>query len=166
MVPALSRIVDTVPVQHSPTLVRRRPRLVPQAVGATVEFGVALRRQCDELARAIGSADGVALSCDAQQVQLPATVAAELALVALGLIASASASFAVRRHARIGVMLRATANELELTVEQSGLGTQAERDRANEAARLEQKLVARLGGRIDCPRVIGGVRIVVTLPRP
>jgi hypothetical protein len=63
------------------------------------------------------------------------------------------------------VRFHVAATEFELTVEHSGPGTQAARDDADAAAMREERLVTRLGGKLMSPRMIGGVHIVVTIPR-
>ena len=85
--------------------------------------------------------------------------------IALGLIASAYNSFTGSGGGRIGVRFHIAATELELTVEHSGPGTQAARDKPDEVVMMEGRFVRQLGGRITVPRVIGGICIVVMLPR-
>ena len=71
-----------------------------------------------------------------------------------------------RRPGRIGLSFCIAAAALELTVEHSGPGTHVARSQAVERLKLVRRLVARLGAQIESRRVIGGIRIVVMVPRP
>ena len=129
------------------------------------EFGEILRRQCADFAGGDASNSGITLTCTAAQSQLSQSMTTGLALIARGLVASAYSSFTDRQHGRIGVSFRVSDDELKLTVEHSGTASPAARSRTVEAAKLEQLLAAQMGGQLDCSRMIGGVRIVVTVPR-
>lgn len=131
----------------------------------TENFGETLGSLCAQLAGPFAEMSGITLTCTAEQQRILEPVAAELRAIALGLIASAHNSFRGGRGGRIAVRFHVAATELELTVEHSGPGTWLARDEARAAATREERLVTRLGGKLVTLRMIGGVHIVVTLPR-
>ena len=104
----------------------------------------------------------VTLACTVDHHQIPGAIAAGLGAIALGQIAS---GYNPQTGWQDWRRFHVAATELELTVEHSGPATQAARDQADEVVMMEGRLVSQLGGRITVPRVIGGICIVVMLPR-
>ena len=143
-----------------PALGLVRPRAAQIADRPTEDFGDTLHGLCAQLAGTTTEARGISLACTVDHQQIPGAIAADLRSIALGLIASAYNSFAGGRGGRIGVRFHVAATGLELHGR-----AQAARDQANEFVMMEGRLVRQLGGRITVPRVIGGICIVVMLPR-
>jgi len=146
--------------------VRQRPRSVPAASHPSVEFGESLRRQCAEVAGKFAHAGGITITCTAVRAQLPRAVATQLALIAQGLIAGVFDAFEDGRGGRIGVSFQVLAVAWELSVEHSRARPRAAGRQGGVGSWLVRTLVARLGGRLESPRLIGGARLVVTVPRP
>ena len=140
------------------------PGAVVSADRPTEDFGDTLHGLCTQLAGITAEMRGISLDCTVDHQQIPGAIAASLRAIALGLIASAYNSFTGSRGGD-GVRFHIAATELELTVEHSGPGTQAARDKPDEVVMMEVRFVRQLGGRITVPRVIGGICIVVMLPR-
>lgn len=140
------------------------PRLRPVRTARypTVEFGESLRRQCAFFA----GVSGVTITCTAVRQRLPWAVASQLTLIAEELLARAFMAFEGGRGGRIDVSFGAVPTSLQLTVEHSRPPTRASDHQLGRSAKLVWRVVDRLGGRLECPRMIGGVRMIVTVPRP
>ena len=134
----------------------------PSSRYRTVEFGVSLRRQCAFLAT-IG---GLPITCTAVRQRLPWPVATQLTLIAEELLTRAFLAFEGRPGGRIHVSFGATPTALELTVEHSCPPARIADRQFDRSSRLVWRVVERLGGRLESPRVIGGVRVIITVPRP
>ncbi len=143
-------------------LVPPRPPQVRTARYPTVEFGESLRRQC----ASFSGVSGVTVTCTALRQRLPWAVASQLTLITEELLARAFMAFEGGRGGRIGVSFGAVPTSFQLTVEHSRPPTAASDRQLGRSATLVWRVVDRLGGRLQSPRMIGGVRTVVTVPRP
>ena len=127
-----------------------------------VEFGASLRRQCAFLA----TVGGLPITCTAVRQRLPWPVATQLTLIAEELLTRAFLAFEGRPGGRIHVSFGATPTALELTVEHSRPPARMADRQFDRSSKLVWRVVERLGGRLESPRVIGGVRVIITVPRP
>lgn len=128
----------------------------------TMEFGESLRRQCAFFA----TVSGLAITCTAVRQWLPWPVASQLTLVAEELLTRAFIAFEGSPGGTIQVSFGTTPTALELTVEHSRPPTRASDSQLGRSARLIWRAVDRLGGRFESLTMIGGVRMIITVPWP
>jgi hypothetical protein len=131
----------------------------------SVDFGERLQGQCAQFATALARRGTVSLSCVAVAEQLPWLVAIQLGWVAQRLIAQACHAFDPGQGGRIAVSFRTSVDELELAVEHSHSVACSVSSAASMGSPLLLNVVARLGGKLESPEVLAGVRVIVTLPR-
>lgn len=138
-----------------------------RAGSAEVCLGGYLRDLCEHLAGTHGSANGPKLICMASDTApLPLAAAITLGLIADKLIVDSFVhGFPLWRGGRIVVFFSLRPDAWELIVEDSGV-TPAAGSRHDDDLNVMRLLIARLGGLLDTPRVIGGNRYVATVPHP
>jgi hypothetical protein len=139
-----------------------RPSSVRAVRYPTVEFGGGLREQCEFFA----GGDGITITCATARKRLPWAVASQLSLVAEELLTRAFVAFQGGRGGRIQVRFAASPTALELTIEHSRPQPRAAGRQLAKDSKLVWRVVERLGGRLDNPRMIGGDRMTVTVPQP
>jgi two-component sensor histidine kinase len=142
--------------------------LLSRISGSTqVGFGDYLRDLCDDLAATSGRSGGPKLACAAADEALPIGAAITLGLIADLLMTNAFLyAFPPGRGGRIAVSFAAGQEAWLLTVEDSGIAMRARASRRENGLTIARLLVARLGGRLEIPIVIGGTCCIVTIPRP
>ena len=128
----------------------------------TMEFGESLRRQCAFFA----TVSGLAITCTAVRQWLPWPAASQLTLVAEELLTRAFIAFEGSSGGTIQVSFGTSPTALELTVEHSRPSTRASDSQLGRSARLIWRAVDRLGGRFESLTMIGGVRMIITVPWP
>ena len=131
----------------------------------TVDVGARLDRLCAQLGSRL-ERTGITLTCSAIRQQLPPATATLVVLIAERLLAVGCGAFSRGRGGRIAVAFNVVEATLELTVEHSQPARDARAEHGEASSWLVRTLAARLGGRLECPRAIGGVRTVVTMPLP
>ena len=141
--------------------------LLSRISGSTqLGFGDYLRDLCDDLATS-GRSGGPKLTCASADEALPIGAAITLGLIADLLITNAFLyAFPPGRGGRIAVSFAAGQEAWLLTVEDSGIAMRARASRRENGLTIARLLVARLGGRLEIPIVIGGTCCIVTIPRP
>ena len=142
--------------------------LLSRISGSTqLGFGDYLRDLCNDLAATCGRSGGPKLTCAAADAALPVGAAMRLGLIADLLITNAFVyAFPPGRGGRIAVSFTAGQEAWELAVEDSGIALQAHGDPRDNGLTIAQLLVEQLDGQLEIPRVTGGTRCIVTLPRP
>ena len=132
-----------------------------------VPFDRHLRELCNDLAARYGRSGGPRLTCEAADEALPMSAATVLALIAEVLVTDAFVhGFPPGRGGRIAVSFTAGQEAWQLTVDHSGIAVRSHGDPRDVNLTIARQLVLRLGGRLALPRVTGGIRCIVTLPRP
>jgi two-component sensor histidine kinase len=132
-----------------------------------VPFDGHLRDLCDDLAVRFGRSDGPRLTCVAADEALPIGAAMILASIAEVLITDAFLhGFPPGRGGRIAVSFTAGQEAWQLTVDDSGIAVHSHGDPRDHSLTIARQRVLQLGGRLERPRVTGGTRCIVSLPRP
>jgi two-component sensor histidine kinase len=136
--------------------------------GATeVPFDGHLRELCDDLAARFGRSGGPQLTCVAASGALPIGAVVTLGLIADVLVIDALVhGFPPGHGGRIAVSFTAGQEAWQLTVDDSGIPVRTHHDPRDDGLTIVRQLALRLGGRLELPKVTGGTRCVVTLPRP
>jgi two-component sensor histidine kinase len=130
-------------------------------------FGDYLLDPCDDLAPTSSRSGDPKLICAAVDEALPIGAAITLGLIADLLITSAFLyAFPPGRGGRIAVSFAAGQEAWQLTVEDSDIAMRARGSRRDNGLTIARLLVARLGGGLEIPIVIGGTCCIVTIPRP
>jgi hypothetical protein len=75
-------------------------------------------------------------------------------------------AFPPGRGGRIAVSFTADQEAWQLTVDDSGVATRSHGNPRDNGLTIARQLVVRISGLLNVPRVIGGTRCIVTLPRP
>jgi two-component system, sensor histidine kinase PdtaS len=141
--------------------------LSPNSGANEVPLGGHLRALCDDLAARFGRSGGPQLTWAAADEALPIGTAITLELIADVLVVDALVhGFPPGRGGRIAVSFTAGQEAWQLTVNDSGMPVRTHGDPRADGLTLARRLVSRLGGRLELPRVTGGTRCIVTLPRP
>lgn len=133
---------------------------------ATLDMGAHLADLCADLEQTFGRPGGPSLGCKARANRLPIGRAITLGLIAELLIGDAYVhGFRPGEGGRIAVSGIGLEAVFEITIDDSGrVDHGATRGRAPGLA-LARRLVHELGGWLETPRVVGGSRCIVTLPR-
>lgn len=132
-----------------------------------VPFDRHLRELCDELAARFGRSGGPRLTCKAADEGLPMRARTLFALIAEVLVTDAFVhGFPPRRGGRIAVSFTARQEAWQLTVDDSGIAVRSHGDPRDVNLAIARQLVLQVGGRLALPRVTGGTRCIVSLPRP
>jgi two-component sensor histidine kinase len=133
---------------------------------AGLPFDGQLRDLCDQLAAKLGRPDGPALTCSAVAEALPLATATMLARIAELLVTNAFVhAFPQGRGGRVAVSFAAREQVWELTVDDSGIVKRSRDRRRDDRLTFVQQLLMRVDGRLEVPKVTGGTRCTVTLPR-
>ena len=141
--------------------------LSPNSGANEAPFDGHLRDLCDDLAARFGRSGGPLMTCVATAEALPIGAVVTLGLIADVLVIDALVhGFPPGRGGRIAVSFTAGQEAWQLTVDDSGMPARTRGDPRDDGLTLARQLVLRLGGRLELPRVTGGTRCVVTLPRP
>jgi two-component sensor histidine kinase len=131
-----------------------------------VPFDRHLRDLCDILSATFGRTGGPRLTCVAADEALPIGALTMLALIADLLVTDAFVhAFPPGRGGRIAVSFTADQEAWQLTVDDSGIAVRSHGDPRDDGLRIARQLVLGLGGRLETPRVTGGTRCILTLPR-
>lgn len=132
-----------------------------------VPFGRHLRELCNDLAARFGRSGGPRLTCEAADEGLPMRAATVLALIAEVLVTDAFVhGFPPGRGGRIAVSFTAGQEAWQLTVDDSGIAVRSHGDPRDVNLAIARQLVLQVGGRLALPKLTGGTRCIVTLPRP
>ncbi len=141
--------------------------LSPNSGANEVPLGGHLRGLCDDLAARFARSGGPRLTWTATAEALPVGAATTLALIADVLVVDALVhGFPPGHGGRIALSFTAGQEAWQLTVDDSGMPVRTHHDPRDDGLTLVRQLAARLGGRLELPRVTGGTRCIVTLPRP
>jgi two-component sensor histidine kinase len=141
--------------------------LSPISGSTRVPFGGHLRDLCHDLGARLGRSGGPRLTCVAADEALPTGAGTMLALIVDLLVTDAFAhAFPPGRGGRIAVSFTADQEAWQLTVDDSGIAIRSQGNSRDNGLTIARQLVLRIGGRLDIPRVIGGTRCIVSLPRP
>lgn len=151
-------------VQQRVTAVSLAHRHVIRAEGAEwVEVSAMARELAGELAAAAGR-EGIAIAMDLEPVNVPARVAAPIALIVNeGLGNALTHAFPDGRPGRVALTVRRRAGGFELAIADDGVGF------ADDAAggfgrTIIQLLVQQLRARLDLAPAQPGVRLTVSVP--
>lgn len=141
-------------------------RLSRIADTATVSFDRYLADVCDGAYGALGQRDGPTLSCTASEHRVPVGPAIVLGLIVEQLVTNALVCGFSDGHraGRIAVSFRATPDEIELAVEDSGSPAPEKGSRRDRGMLLAHLLVLQLDGALEQDDVMGGTRWTVTVP--
>jgi hypothetical protein len=164
---AISRLATACARPGGDTAVTTAGALLADLPGtASADMGACLESLCQDLRHGFARSNGPRLSCESAAHQLPMGAVITLGLIADLLLTNAFVfGFVPPASGRIAVSFAALEASFELTIEDSGLvRPEAARGRA-KAVTIAGLLVAELGGWLETPRVIGGSRCIVTLPR-
>jgi len=132
-----------------------------------VPFDRHLRELCNDLAARFGTSGGPRLTCEAADKALPMSAATVLALIAEVLVTDAFVhGFPPGRGGRIAVSFTAGQEAWQLTVDDSGIAVRSHGDPRDVNLAIARQLVLQVGGRLALPKLTGGTRCIVTLPRP
>jgi two-component sensor histidine kinase len=132
-----------------------------------VPFGRHLQELCDDLAARFGRSGGPRLTCEAADEALPMSAATVIALIAEVLVTDAFVhGFPPARGGRIAASFTAGQGAWQLTVDDSGIAVRSHGDPRDLNLTIARQLVLHVGGRLALPKVTGGTRCIVTLPRP
>ena len=132
-----------------------------------VPFDGHLRDLCDDLAVRFGRSDGPRLTYVAADEALPIGAAKIFALIADVLVTDAFVhGFPPGRGGRIAVSFTAGQEAWQLTVDDSGIAVHSHGDPRDHNLTIARQRVLQLGGRLELPKVTGGTRCIVSLPRP
>jgi two-component sensor histidine kinase len=74
--------------------------------------------------------------------------------------------FPPARGGRIAVSFTAGQEAWQLTVDDSGIAVRSHDDPRDDNLTVARQLVLQVGGRLALPKVTGGTRCIVTIPRP
>jgi two-component sensor histidine kinase len=74
--------------------------------------------------------------------------------------------FPPERGGRIAVSFTARQKAWQLTVDDSGIAVRSHNDPRDDNLTIARQLVLQVGGRLALPKVTGGTRCTVTIPRP
>ena len=126
-----------------------------------IEFDALLREICAEVGAEEATIPAVMVTCKLAAVYLPSTQAIRLGIVAAELIRKAfHDAFPDKRGGRIGVSFVVDPTAWVLTIEDSGVAMRA------YAARGAARTITRhLRGKMGSPKVLGGTRYVIMIPR-
>jgi two-component sensor histidine kinase len=139
----------------------RAVRARDQASATTTDGGQHLRSLCSRMTAAGGLPDNVTLACMAGPERVPPLILARLGLITKELVGrSLRHGFSTGRGGRISVALETWAVAWQLTIEDSDMT-------ADSGAGMGKvrNLAGGLGGSVHLPRVIGGQRCIVLVPR-
>ena len=132
-----------------------------------VPFDGHLRELCDDLAARFGRSGGPRLTCEAADEALPMNATTLFALIAEVLVTDAFVhGFPPARGGRIAVSFTAGQEAWQLTVDDSGIAVRSHDDPRDDNLTIARQLVLQVGGRLALPKVTGGTRCIVTIPRP
>ena len=131
-----------------------------------VPFGPQLKELCDDLAARFGRSGGPRLTCESADEALPMSAANMLARIAEALVTDAFVhGFPPGRGGRMAVSFTAVEKAWQLTFDDSGIAARSHGDPRDENLTIARQLIRQVGGRLTLPKVTGGTRCIVTLPR-
>ena len=133
---------------------------------AMIDMSGCLHDLCRDLDQTFGRPGGPSLSCRAAAHLLPISQAITLRLVADLLVSNAYVyGFPPPDGGRIVVSLVGLETVFELGIDDSGMNGRATARRRNDGVTIARLLVSQLGGWLETPRVVGGSRCIVIVPR-
>lgn len=126
-----------------------------------IEFDALLREICAEVGAQEATIPAVTVTCELPAVHLPGASAIRLGIVAAELIRHAFRdAFPNKRGGRIGVSFTVDPTAWVLTIDDSGVGM-----RAHAAHGVARTIARHLRGRMESPKMLGGTRHIVMIPR-
>ena len=127
-----------------------------------IEFDALLRKICAEVAtQEATTTPAITITCKLDALSLPSAPAIRMGIVAAELLRNAFRNaFPDKRGGRIGVSFVVDPTAWVLTIEDSGVAM-----RAYAARGIARTITRHLRGKMESPKVLGGSRYIIMIPR-